>query len=292
MSNDQIDIEGLRVRGIIGLHDRERTQKQDILVSATLCLDLREAGRHDNVENSVNYSTLTSQITTHVESSQRFTVESLATDVAGICLAINGVERVRVRIDKPTAVKTAQSVGVVVERVAEDLIEDALISIGSNVDPQVHLCSAVERLKALGCLADLSRVYQTPAVGAQGRQQPHYLNASAVVRTCLPAAEVRRRLKTIETSLGRCPQVNKNSPVLIDLDLCLLGDQVINAEDVTIPDGEIVKREYLAVTLAQLRPSFRHPLSGQTLAQIAAGLKGSSELRPRNDVRLVETETC
>jgi 2-amino-4-hydroxy-6-hydroxymethyldihydropteridine diphosphokinase len=292
MSKDQIGIKRLRVRGVIGLHDRERMKKQDILVSVKLYLNLKDAGLRDKVDSSVNYSTLISQITTHVESSQRFTVEALATDVAGICLAIKGVVRVRTRIEKPMAVKTAEAVGVVIERVADDLIEDALISIGSNVDPEVHLCSAVRQLKALGHLAGVSEVYQTRAVGDQRQQQPQYLNAAAAVRTCLPAGEVRRRLKTIQTRLGRSPQNDRNQPVPIDLDLCLLGDQVIDAEDVTIPDSEIVKREYLAVTLAQLRPSLRHPLTGQTLAQIAAELKGSSEIRLRDDVRLVEAYTC
>jgi dihydroneopterin aldolase len=44
------------------------------------------------------------------------TVEALATDLAKICLEDPQVERVRVRVEKPGAVRFTRSVGVEVER--------------------------------------------------------------------------------------------------------------------------------------------------------------------------------
>jgi len=61
------------------------------------------------------------QVIAHTESAQRLTVEALATDIAGICLRMAGVSRVRVRVEKPGAVRYARSVGVEIERGAEDL---------------------------------------------------------------------------------------------------------------------------------------------------------------------------
>jgi dihydroneopterin aldolase len=43
-------------------------------------------------------------------------VEALANDLAGICLAQNNVQRVIVRVEKPGAVRFAESVGVEIER--------------------------------------------------------------------------------------------------------------------------------------------------------------------------------
>jgi dihydroneopterin aldolase len=56
----------------------------------------------------------------HIESHQPFTVEALATDIARLCLAQPRVKRVRVRVEKPGALRFAHSVGVEIEREASD----------------------------------------------------------------------------------------------------------------------------------------------------------------------------
>ena len=116
MTTDKIHINDLLTRGIVGVNDWERKDKQDILVNITLCADLRPAGRSDNIEDSVNYRTVAKQVIAHVESSSRFTLEALSEDVAQLCLSMAGVTRVRVRIEKPGAVRFARSVGVEIER--------------------------------------------------------------------------------------------------------------------------------------------------------------------------------
>jgi len=119
MPEDRIEIKDLLLRGVIGINDWEREVEQDILINITLTADLSEAGRTDSIEHTVNYRTLTKQIISHVESSQRFTLEALAADIAGICLSQEGVERARVRVEKPGALRFARSVGVEIERAAD-----------------------------------------------------------------------------------------------------------------------------------------------------------------------------
>lgn len=119
MPEDHIEIKDLLLRGILGINDWEREAEQDILINITLSVDLTEAGRTDSIEHTVNYRTLTKQIISHVETSQRFTVEALAADIAGICLAQDGVASARVRVEKPGALRFARSVGVEIERTAE-----------------------------------------------------------------------------------------------------------------------------------------------------------------------------
>lgn len=116
MMADKIHINDLLTRGIVGVNDWERKDKQDILVNITLCADLRPAGRSDNIEDSVNYRTVAKQVIAYVESSSRFTLEALSEDVARLCLSMPGVTRARVRIEKPGAVRFARSVGVEIER--------------------------------------------------------------------------------------------------------------------------------------------------------------------------------
>ena len=116
MTADKIHINDLLIRGIIGVNDWERKDKQDILLNLTLFADLRATGRSDNIEDSVNYRTVAKQVIAHVESSSRFTLEALSEDVARLCLSMEGVTRARVRIEKPGAVRFARSVGVEIER--------------------------------------------------------------------------------------------------------------------------------------------------------------------------------
>jgi FolB domain-containing protein len=121
MESDRILIKDLLLRGIIGINDWEREKAQDILINITLFGDLKAAGSSDKIKDTINYRTITKQVITHVEGSSRFTVEALAHDIAQICLQADSVEKARVRVEKPGALRFAQSVGVEIERGREAL---------------------------------------------------------------------------------------------------------------------------------------------------------------------------
>jgi FolB domain-containing protein len=113
---DKILIKDLLARGVIGISDRERSQPQDILVNIVIFTDTHRAAVSDNIEDCVNYRTVAKKILAHVETIERFTVEALAADITGLCLEEKGVEGVRVRVEKPGAVRFSRSVGVEIER--------------------------------------------------------------------------------------------------------------------------------------------------------------------------------
>lgn len=113
---DKVIIRNLLARGIIGVNDWERKRAQNILINITMSTDTRRAGETDNVEDCINYSTMSKRILAHAESVNRLTVEALANDLARICLEENGVQSVTVRVEKPGAVRFAEFVGVEIER--------------------------------------------------------------------------------------------------------------------------------------------------------------------------------
>lgn len=115
-SMDKIIIKDLLVRGIIGINDWEREHPQDILINIEIEADLKKAGESDSIEDSVNYRTVAKKVIAHAEKAKRLTVEALAADIAKICVAERGVILVRVRVEKPGAVRFAKSVGVEIER--------------------------------------------------------------------------------------------------------------------------------------------------------------------------------
>lgn len=121
MALDRIVIRNLLLRGVIGVNEWERRVRQDILLNIVVWADLRRAGESDEISESVDYKALAKRVIAHVEGSSRLTVEALAADVARLCLSEPGAERVRVRIEKPGALRFAESVGVEIERERADL---------------------------------------------------------------------------------------------------------------------------------------------------------------------------
>jgi 2-amino-4-hydroxy-6-hydroxymethyldihydropteridine diphosphokinase len=281
---DLIRIEKLLVHGTLGLHDWERKNEQDILIDLTLHVTgVPDVAATDDVRRGVNYSDVVRRVMTHVQASERFTVEALVTDIAGLCLGFDPVQRVTVRVSKPAAERFAGSVAVEVDRARDMLLTPALIGIGSNTDAERNLRDALARLSSVGDVVAVSTVYESPAIGQNG---PHYLNAVVRVDTCLPAAEIRRMLKAIEADMGRTDDAKAAGRVPIDLDLCLLGPQVIRNRDASIPDPALLSREYLARGCAEVLPDARHPETGEPLTDVARRLAGTSQLRARPDVRL------
>ncbi len=113
---DQILITDLLARGVIGITERERAQPQDILFNIVIFTDIGEAAKSDDVEKSVNYRTIAKMVLEHASTVARYSVEALAEDVAQLILQNPRAAGVRVRVEKPGAVRFSKSVGVEIER--------------------------------------------------------------------------------------------------------------------------------------------------------------------------------
>ncbi|MDW8099726.1 MAG: dihydroneopterin aldolase [Anaerolineae bacterium] len=113
---DQIHIADLLLRTVIGINAEERRERQDVLINIVLYTDTRRAGETDDINDAVNYRTLTKQVIHLVENSQFYLIERLAAEIAALCLEDPRVERARVTVEKPGALRFARSVGVTIER--------------------------------------------------------------------------------------------------------------------------------------------------------------------------------
>ena len=162
--------------------------------------------------------------------------------------------------------------------------ELAFIALGSNVEPEANLPRAARLLAEIGALRAVSMAYQNPAIGPS--PAPDFLNAAVLVETNLTAEDIRERLREIESDLGRVRTSDKYAPRVIDLDLCLLGSQVVETPELRLPDPDVLARAHLAIPLAELDPDFLYPTTGEPLRTIASRLATTAQLTPRPDIVL------
>lgn len=117
---DKIIIRDLLLRGIIGINPDERLHKQDILVNLEIDTNIRAAAQSDDIEDALNYDAIANRVAQHVEASADFLVEKLVTDIAKLIINEFDVVRVKVRVEKPGALRLANSVGIEIVRTRED----------------------------------------------------------------------------------------------------------------------------------------------------------------------------
>ena len=118
---DRIHISDLCLRCAIGVSPEERREKQDVCLNITLFADLHRAGLSDDLQDTVDYKAVKQHLRELVEGSSFNLVEKLATEAARLCLHAPGVERVRIRVDKPGALRFARSAAVEIERTRGEL---------------------------------------------------------------------------------------------------------------------------------------------------------------------------
>jgi dihydroneopterin aldolase/D-erythro-7,8-dihydroneopterin triphosphate epimerase len=114
---DRVHIRDLAVPGILGINPDERVNRQEILVNATLWVDTRPAAISDDIDDAVNYRTITKRLIDHIERGEPMLVERLAAELVAICfLSDDRVGEVEMTVEKPGALRHARSVGITIRR--------------------------------------------------------------------------------------------------------------------------------------------------------------------------------
>jgi FolB domain-containing protein len=113
----QAHIKNLRLRTIVGIFDWEKKEKQDLIINVRFIFDGTQAAATDRIEDTVDYKRITKKICAHVEGHTFNLLERVAHDIAVLVLDDDPrVERVSVEVDKPLALRFADSVSIAVEQ--------------------------------------------------------------------------------------------------------------------------------------------------------------------------------
>ncbi len=109
-------VRDLRVEARLGIHDRERTNAQRIIVNIDLSVKEGDDPVSDDIKNVVSYEIVVQKVERIIAQGHVNLVETLAELIARECLRDKRVMAARVRIEKPDIIANARSVGIEIER--------------------------------------------------------------------------------------------------------------------------------------------------------------------------------
>ncbi len=159
---------------------------------------------------------------------------------------------------------------------------DVFIALGSNLGDRV--CNLEDAVVGLRDFVDLTRtspIYETEPIYLE--DQPRFLNMVVAGKTALTALDLLKRMKELESSLGRVPS-ERYGPRLIDLDIIFFGDGWVDSPELTVPHPKLAERAFVLRPLADIAPDMRHPISGDSVLEMVNALPGGDDVeRLRSD---------
>jgi len=139
------------------------------------------------------------------------------------------------------------------------------LSLGSNVEPERHLASALAQLRAHFGEVVVSTAWRFPAVGFDG---PAFVNLAAGIDSELDPDSLNDWLHALEDRHGRRRDVPRYSDRTLDIDIVLCGERVLSGRgNLKIPRDEL-KHAFVLKPLAQIAPDALHPVAGIRVADL------------------------
>ncbi|MCU4675700.1 dihydroneopterin triphosphate 2'-epimerase [Catenovulum sp. 2E275] len=112
----KIKIKNLRLRTYIGIKQDEIQNKQDVIINVTIHYSADNATNSDNMDDALNYRSITKRIIALVENNKFHLLEKLTNDILDIACEHSWVEFAEVEVDKPHALRFADSVSLSLSR--------------------------------------------------------------------------------------------------------------------------------------------------------------------------------
>ncbi|MEH6671281.1 dihydroneopterin triphosphate 2'-epimerase [Halopseudomonas sp.] len=108
----RIRVKDLRLRTYIGIKEEEILNRQDVLINLTILYPAAEAVEVNQIDQALNYRTITKAVIRHVEDNRFALLERLTQELLDLVMAYEQVVYAEVEVDKPHALRFAESVSI------------------------------------------------------------------------------------------------------------------------------------------------------------------------------------
>lgn len=316
MRSDRIRLTGIAAVGHHGVLAHETRDGQPFRVDAELQVDLRAAGRSDELADTVDYSAVAERIEALIAGEPLALIETLAHRLAGAVLAVDRrIARVEITVHKPEAPLTQRfdDVAVVVSRDRADVglseagstggatgsapagatlrdpdlpasfAVDAVLALGSNLgDSGATLAAAVDALAAAEGVevAAVSPRARTRPVGGPP-DQPDFLNQIVAVTTTLSPHGLLDVAQRIEAEHHRTREV-RWGPRTLDVDVITYAGAHIDSPRLQVPHPRAHERAFVLRPWSWLDPVAL--LDGVPVRELAAAAADDDGVERLDDV--------
>ena len=166
--------------------------------------------------------------------------------------------------------------------------QQIFLGLGSNMgDRYQNLKQGIHQLNDHPHIwvTDQSYIYQSPAM--YQTDQDDFYNMVVEIDTNLIPVDLLTEIKKIEIKSGRIPEIKKNMPRILDIDILAIGDLQIQSVSLEITHPGISERKFVLKPWSDITPQFILPNSLKSVSDLLVNTDDSSDI---NMVLILDTE--
>ena len=148
-----------------------------------------------------------------------------------------------------------------------------VLLLGGNIGVPQDTFEQAEKVinTRVGVVLARSRDHWSPPWGFSDERL--FLNRALVLRSGLSASEVLNACLRIETDLGRVRPADGTVVARpIDIDILAVEGHVIQENALLVPHPRLEQRRFALAPMADIWPSWRHPVTGLTVLELLDNL--------------------
>ena len=268
---DKIHIKDLEIIGFHGAIPEEKVLGQKFVLSFELDVDLRQAGKNDDLTKTVHYGELAQKVEEEFTKTSYDLIEKAAEEICEfVLLNYPLVKKVKLLLKKPWAPtrKHVEYVAVEIERKWNKVY----IAAGSNLgDKEETLKEAIYIIdKRKDCVVTkVSNLYTTDPVGYEDQDQ--FVNCVFEIDTLQTPSELMDTLLEVEKDFKR-ERIIRWGPRTLDLDIIFYDDIISYDEHILIPHPRAHERQFVMKPMCDINPYYVHPIYRKRVMDISSGL--------------------
>ena len=250
---DKIHIKDLEIIGFHGAIPEEKVLGQKFVLSFELDVDLRQAGKNDDLTKTVHYGELAQKVEEEFTKTSYDLIEKAAEEICEfVLLNYPLVKKVKLLLKKPWAPtrKHVEYVAVEIERKWNKVY----IAAGSNLgDKEETLKEAIYIIdKRKDCVVTkVSNFYTTDPVGYEDQDQ--FVNCVFEINTLQTPSELMDTLLEVEKDFKR-ERIIRWGPRTLDLDIIFYNDIISYDEHILIPHPRAHERQFVMKPMCDINP--------------------------------------